>query len=32
MVLNFIVSIAIAAVTPPPPDDVQALVDDIRVP
>ena len=32
MALNFIVSIAVAAVTPPPPDDVQALVDDIRVP
>ena len=32
MVLNFIVSIAVAAVTPSPPDDVQALVDDIRVP
>ena len=32
MVLNFIVSIAVAAVTPSPPDDVKALVDDIRVP
>ena len=32
MVLNFVVSITVAALTPPPPDDVQALVDDIRVP
>jgi cation/acetate symporter len=32
MALNFIVSIAVAALTPPPPSDVQALVDDIRVP
>ena len=32
MVLNFIVSIGVAAVTPPPPDDVQALVEDIRLP
>ena len=32
MVLNFIVSISVAALTPPPPDEVQALVDDIRVP
>ena len=32
MVLNFIVSISVAAMTSPPPDEVQALVDDIRVP
>jgi len=32
MALNFIVSITVAALTPPPPADVQALVDDIRVP
>jgi cation/acetate symporter len=32
MALNFIVSIAVAALTPPPPSDVQALVDDIRIP
>ena len=32
MVLNFVVSIAVASLTPPPPADVQALVDDIRVP
>ena len=32
MVLNFIVSIAVSALTPPPPAEVQALVDDIRVP
>ena len=32
MVLNFIVSISVSAMTAPPPDEVQALVDDIRVP
>ena len=32
MVLNFIVSISVSAMTSPPPDEVQALVDDIRVP
>ena len=32
MVLNFIVSITVSALTPPPPAEVQALVDDIRVP
>ncbi len=32
MVLNFIVSIAVSALTPPPPAEVQALVEDIRVP
>ena len=32
MVLNFIVSLSVSALTAPPPDDVQALVDDIRVP
>ncbi len=32
MVLNFIVSISVAAFTPPPPDEVQALVEDIRLP
>ena len=32
MVLNFIVSITVSALTPPPPVEVQALVDDIRVP
>ena len=32
MVLNFIVSLSVSALTSPPPDDVQALVDDIRVP
>ena len=32
MALNFIVSISVAAMTSPPPDEVQALVDDIRVP
>ena len=32
MVLNFIVSLSVSALTAPPPDEVQALVDDIRVP
>lgn len=32
MVLNFIVSLSISALTSPPPDEVQALIDDIRVP
>ena len=32
MVLNFIVSITVSALTPPPPDEVQALVEDIRMP
>ena len=32
MVLNFIVAITVSALTPPPPVEVQALVDDIRVP
>ena len=32
MVLNFIVSITVSALTPPPPAEVQALVDEIRVP
>ena len=32
MALNFIVAISVSALTPPPPDEVQALVDDIRVP
>jgi cation/acetate symporter len=32
MVLNFVVSIGVAALTPPPPDEVQALVEDIRMP
>lgn len=32
MMMNFIVSIAVSALTPPPPAQVQALVDDIRVP
>ena len=32
MVLNFVVSITVSALTPPPPAEVQALVDDIRVP
>jgi cation/acetate symporter len=32
MCLNFIVAIAVSLVTPPPPERVQQLVEDIRVP
>ena len=32
MMLNFIVSICVSAMTPPPPDEVQNLVEEIRVP
>ena len=32
MVLNFIVSIVISSMTPPPPEEVQNLVEEIRVP
>lgn len=32
MVLNFVVSICVSAMTPPPPDEVQDLVEEIRVP
>ena len=32
MVLNFIVSIVVSIFTPPPPEDVQVLVEEIRVP
>ena len=32
MMMNFVVSIVVSALTPPPPVEVQALVDDIRVP
>ncbi|MDE0315468.1 MAG: cation acetate symporter [Candidatus Poribacteria bacterium] len=32
MVLNFIVSIAVSIFTPPPPEEVQVLVEEIRVP
>ncbi|NRB65465.1 MAG: cation acetate symporter, partial [Saprospiraceae bacterium] len=32
MLLNFAVSITISHLTPPPPDDVQKMVDSIRVP
>ncbi len=32
MALNFITAIVVAAFTPPPPDEVQTLVDNIRVP
>jgi len=32
MLLNFAVAAAVAAFTPPPPEDVQQLVEEIRVP
>lgn len=32
MILNFIVSYAVSKVTPPPPEHIQHLVDDIRIP
>lgn len=32
MMLNFIVSICVSAVTPPPPEEVQNLVEEIRMP
>jgi cation/acetate symporter len=32
MLLNFAVAIAVAAFTAPPPEEIQQLVEDIRVP
>ena len=32
MLLNFAVSLTVAKFTPPPPEDVQRIVEDIRVP
>jgi len=32
MILNFIVTLVVSRVTPPPPADVQALVEDLRTP
>jgi cation/acetate symporter len=32
MVLNFIVAWAVSRITPPPPEHIQHLVEDIRVP
>jgi cation/acetate symporter len=32
MILNFLVSITVSAFTPPPPTEIQELVEDIRVP
>lgn len=32
MVLNFIVSICVCALTPPPPEEVQVMIEEIRVP
>ena len=32
MIFNFIVAIAVSSFTPPPPENIQALVEDIRIP
>ncbi|MEQ8762822.1 MAG: sodium:solute symporter family protein [Planctomycetota bacterium] len=32
MVINFVIAVTISKLTPPPPDDVQRMVEDIRVP
>ena len=32
MVLNFVVAIVVSIFTPPPPEEVQAMVEEIRVP
>ena len=32
MVLNFLVSITVSALTPPPPAEIQELVEEIRIP
>ena len=32
MVLNFVVAVAVASMTAPPPQDIQELIDEIRVP
>ncbi|MCH7475290.1 MAG: cation acetate symporter, partial [Gemmatimonadetes bacterium] len=32
MMINFVVAIGVSAFTPPPPQEVQDLVEDIRVP
>ncbi len=32
MILNFVVSITVSALTPPPPGEIQELVEYIRVP
>jgi cation/acetate symporter len=32
MILNFVVSYAVSKITPPPPEHIQHLVDDIRIP
>ena len=32
MVLNFVVAVAVSLFTPPPPEEVQELVEDIRIP
>lgn len=32
MMINFVVSVVVSRLTPPPPDSVQKIVDDIRIP
>jgi len=32
MILNFVISIIVSKFTPPPPKDVQDIVDNIRIP
>jgi cation/acetate symporter len=32
MIINFVVTVLVSRVTPPPPDDVQAMVDNVRIP
>lgn len=32
MMLNFVITIAVSSVTPPPPEEVRQLVEDVRVP
>jgi cation/acetate symporter len=32
MIINFVVAFLVSAVTPPPPQEVQDMVEDIRIP
>ncbi len=32
MILNFIVAIVVSSMTPPPPEEIQAIIEDIRIP
>jgi len=32
MLLNFVVALTVSSFTPPPPENIQALVEDIRIP